>query len=752
MELTEPPESVTPQSRPVSDTAGNVNGRDIDESVLDDTRSSSLSDIDDSLDNDQLDDESPKPEKFASEIDSEAETERIDDSPNHPRNRASIVLSAGAFETSPSKLAQSTTYDELNDEEGDETEASPSKPQRQANSNGIAPPDDVATADGSELLSASLEAINKKRKRLALEEDTGAEPSEDEPLRKRRGSVPVDGTASKSLPDLSLTLASGDTSQKNGEASTDETPAADETQSLDARISGLKGKRGKKGKRKGRAARSLYDDQERESATPAGDQDLNGVADEQPGEDEEHVEGVVEAEDAEAISKAEEEIMKKSTAMDLLISLERQFATLRDRIYDERIANLNSELAQLNEENPTHPEFLRQLGIIEQYRDDKIKYEKALYEYKLSSLVNKSLADRCQTNSSYFQHARDVREKFLDEASEHHYRIQQDRFQNTEASPDFSIPFPIRRSQQVAQQTAYNKEVSVLSGYAKFVGFPAAPALRGVRQHEVEDDFLKMGIGPRPQNPPAPTFSQPLFPRSALASSSLLRPAAAEEFLEQTPWANPQHSTHEQYLQQLQQSRLAEQQRTENPFSTPAAQQRIVDLSAPNGSASTIPEHPSAPNSSAANTPQVPDQDRALQSQRLHTTATDSPYSRHPEADEADRNSGYHSLASSPLDVRKPSNARRPQARNTPGRRSPAPPSSEGPATRDNPQSPPTSSARLGRFGAPPRREPSPQLPPSNPDLLSSSSARQRSTPLSSMHQAAGITAGGSGRSRMGAR
>ncbi|KAG5300945.1 transcriptional regulatory protein DEP1 [Histoplasma ohiense] len=798
MDSVEPAESITPQSAFAAN--GGANGRDTEYSIADDARSSSLSDLDDALDNDHLDIESPKLEKLASEIDSEAETERIEESPSHPRNRTNIVLNAGIFETSPSKLAQSTTYDELNDDEDDEPETSPSKLRRKASTNGVLATDNVATTDGRELLNASLETINKKRKRLDSEGDVSPESGEEEPLRKRRGSVPVSGTASKSLPDFPPTPTIAEALQKTGETSPDETPVAEETQSLDARAPVSRGKRGKKGKRKGRNVKQAYDDAEAESvpAPEDAEQDVNGLADEQVAEEEEQAEPVDEADDTEVVSKAEEELMKKSTAMDLLVTLERQFATLRDRIYDERIANLNNELSQLTEENATHPEYLRQLSIIENYRDDKIKYERTLFKYKLSSLFNKSQAERCQTNSSYFQRAREVREKYLDDASSLHYRIQQDRFQNAEASPNFFISFPTRRSQQIAQQTAYNKEVSILSGVAKYVGFPAAPAILPARQNETDEDLAKMGIDPRSINAPH-SFPRPSLPRSTFTTtpSTTARPGAAEEFLEHTPWANPQHSSHEQYLQQLQQIRMNEEQhRAENVYATPAAQQRVVDLHAPNGSASTIPDHASAPNSSATKTPQDVEQDRIRQphhnNNRALIAANESPFAHHPKPDEAERISGFRSQSSSPLDLRKPNNPRRPQSRTISDQRSPShaqhhrnTPSEVGlhqssSATRDNNynnnthinsnnntsnnlQSSPPTSARLGLFGAPPpsRRDPSPQPPTSasgpNPELLSSSSsgataARQRSTPLNSMHQAAGITAGGSGRSRMGAR
>jgi hypothetical protein len=36
---------------------------------------------------------------------------------------------------------------------------------------------------------------------------------------------------------------------------------------------------------------------------------------------------------------------------------------------------------------------------------------------------------------------------------------------------------------------AYNKEVSILSGVAKYQGFPAAPDIRGATEDQVENDF-----------------------------------------------------------------------------------------------------------------------------------------------------------------------------------------------------------------------------------------------------------------------
>lgn len=164
------------------------------------------------------------------------------------------------------------------------------------------------------------------------------------------------------------------------------------------------------------------------------------------------------------------------------------------RLYDERIASLNNELAQLSGPKPTHLELLRQIQCIRQYRDEKFEVEQKLLVFKIGALKRKSVAERSQIHSAYFQTIRDIRERHLEKASEFFHRIQRDRFKTDDIIPNYSIPFPTRRSQQITQQTAYNKEVSILSGIAKYVGFPAAPDLGGARPTELDDDMEKMGV------------------------------------------------------------------------------------------------------------------------------------------------------------------------------------------------------------------------------------------------------------------
>ena len=167
---------------------------------------------------------------------------------------------------------------------------------------------------------------------------------------------------------------------------------------------------------------------------------------------------------------------------------------IRPRLYDERISALQTELAQAKAAKPTHPELLRQLQCIQDHRDQKKVNEVRLWEYKVESLRKTSVAQKSIIDSSYFQHVRDIREKVLEQANESFCKIQNDRFRSEDSVTNYWVPFSTQRGTQVAEQTAYNKEISILSGMAKYLGFPAAPELETAREPELEDDLSKMGV------------------------------------------------------------------------------------------------------------------------------------------------------------------------------------------------------------------------------------------------------------------
>lgn len=170
--------------------------------------------------------------------------------------------------------------------------------------------------------------------------------------------------------------------------------------------------------------------------------------------------------------------------------LAEQFAALRSSIHSEKIAEAEAELAQLQQPHPIHPEFIRQLQAVTARRDTKIQQEMKLHEYKKETLRHSTLASRAQLLSQYMQDAREVRERILYELGKQWYDIQKERrAMQADDLDSFGQVFSTKRSVQVRQQAKYNTEVSILSGIAKYVGFPAAPEIVGMPPKDIHDDM-----------------------------------------------------------------------------------------------------------------------------------------------------------------------------------------------------------------------------------------------------------------------
>jgi Sds3-like len=274
------------------------------------------------------------------------------------------------------------------------------------------------------------------------------------------------------------------------------------------------------------------------------------------------------------------------------------------RLFADRNTQLNRELSRIQSDPPTHPEYLSMVKAVDRLRNERIDHAKTLYRYKLQALQRKAVVTRATLQSQYMQRIREQRDKCLEQASEEWYQIQRER-RNFDTDKDAPLThFTGERPQWVAAQTAYNTEVSILSGVAKYVGFPAAPEIRGATSAEMDEDLRKMGVCARNLTPldnadllQISRQTAPSVVSAALPPVGKPKSGAEEQFIAETAWANPQHQQ-SQYLTNVHRQ-ISNNLRPASPVSTPAAQKRSTDP-APNGSASTVPVHPS---SSLAPTP-----------------------------------------------------------------------------------------------------------------------------------------------------
>jgi hypothetical protein len=613
----------------------------------DDDRSSSLSELDDEEGPDTADSDADADEDAdgADQLsvvdgDSEAETERLEISPDKaPRKKS--------FGATPSKLAQTASLTERPEIESLTDSGSSLSSDDESDDLSDAP------ADEDEVPQSQFENRSPVKRKREADEEEDAEQQE-RSRRRRTGSIASDEAKSDPESDaegLPTPPSREASAEPDAEVAVVEDPEAEDEEpeeEEDEDEQKVDSNEEIKEKPRGRVRSSRRLGKEETVPEEEADVDEEAEVDEQSDE--------VEVDDAEAAAKSEEEQAKRLAAMEALTHLERHFAVLRDRLYDERIAAINNDLAQLAESVPTHPELLKQLEVVRKHRDDKFEVEQKLLVYKIGALKNKSIAERSQIHSAYYQTVRDIREKHLERLSEHFYRIQRDRFKSETAMPSYVIPFPERRSKRITQQTAYNKEVSILSGVAKYVGFPAAPDLAQSHAKELEDDLQKMGVShfytPTESFTDRSQLSTHLRARPQRMTSvfgTVMAPSAEEQFLEKNPWANPQHPMHRLGItNQGLNSGLGES------YLTPSHQQRIADL--PVGSASTIVEHPSAPASSNFNTPHDPanNQNETLNGILNHRVHSISPLdTRRPAPEpEAEPQAEDRGQNSSPLTAR----------------------------------------------------------------------------------------------------
>lgn len=611
--------SMGPQTVSSADIEHATGGEDVEKlQAEEDDRSSSLSELGDRAGIEHS-------SRAGSEAnDTEAETERLEDSPRKQRRHRDVVLTStnGTYgdppnqsvaQTLPERIASrgQSSAGNISTEMVDRASGPRSDGERLEQTSDISSLEDSCEESGKAL--SSTLSIPMKRKRSSFEEDSASDQDTmQEPSTKVMKLF--DNDAAEASAKLDAEIASDARAVDSDLQVTADMAISPSNEDQRRKPQAMPKQKHKKGKRKGK--RTPDDEPTNGENAGSGAEstvDHGGNAEAMYSNDEDgQMENMAEGVETENPAKMEE-LVEKKFAMDSLSAIEKCFARLRDKIYEERIAQCNQELAVLEQHVPIHPELLAMKEAIDQRRDQKVEYENNLMKFKLMTLQRESIANKAQAHSQYMQTVREVRDSYLESLNKKYYQVQRERRGCEGDVPDYMYTFTTKRSQQITHQTAYNTEVSILAGVAKYVGFPAAPEISSARSKEIDDDLRSMGIASgaaqNAQNHHAPLRAN----LPATASFPRQRPGAEEHFLEQNAWANPQHPAHHQQRIHRQVSGLS---RAATPSSTPAGQRRVVDLTEPQGSASTIAEPQSGPNSSMAPTPATGEAPRPVQSGR----------------------------------------------------------------------------------------------------------------------------------------
>ncbi|KAF1986196.1 hypothetical protein K402DRAFT_394052 [Aulographum hederae CBS 113979] len=521
----------------------------------------------------------------AAEDDSEAETERLEVTPQSVRKVTEGADSRDIITRTPSKLAQEVDMDEDSDVPvSPTTRLDPLASTTTINDDAIETVNDNMEGSGSPS-DREHGSGSRKRKRSSGDVSSLSDISDiDMPAAKRShsekdGMSRVDVFAveepAKELRADPADVVDDAIIEDEPEADDEEAELEDEATAAPVPIP--KTSKFGKGKKKGKKGR-LPEAAEAVGGTPAPDAEVDDTI--SPDNEEE-----------DANEQADETAAERKQALDSFEGIKKQFIAFRERHVNESLAQVTRELELLQEPNSVHPDYVAMLKCIDQRRDDKIKHEDILLKYELGALKKRTVAERGQHLGQYFQTARDEREKAIEKCQKHQYALQRDRRRWGADDRNYTYMYNPDRSVQLQRQIAYNLEVSILAGVAKHVGFPAGPELKPLDPAEIEADLREMNIQPAAPVPtPAP--APPPFARQPFLHQPSADQAAAEnEFIEQTPWANPQLA----YMQggAPQPPRF----HTGSIFSTPATNGRHVVV---NGSGSTVEMVSNPPSSAVA--------------------------------------------------------------------------------------------------------------------------------------------------------
>ncbi|TQN69002.1 Transcriptional regulatory protein DEP1 [Colletotrichum shisoi] len=516
--------------------------------------SSPLSDVEDkdgegeSLDGMQLDhtgedaDEALDSDSNLSEAnDTEAETERLYDTPQAQRHKDVVVNQFNdgqVFDRTPSKLQKTFSIDAIDDGDDESLsdrddvsmtsshldEASPSKPKKSTELPSTE--DDFENAD------------SKKRKRSPVAESS--EPGQ--PARKRTGSVvPQEQDRDKNDVDMheddvpSTLSHTGDHSATEDNAP--ELPPTKRGLSRDGHSPVKDSQITKKITRNGsRRKDHALEAHEHEGDDGDGRDDSRGDKDWGPHADD-HIEH--EGDDDAEASKNDEEFERKRAAVEEWADLEEKFVVFRERLYKDRLERLEQEEQSLQAEPPSHPEYLNMKQCLDERLDKKLRNIEKEYELSVEALERLAVARRAQIWNQFYQGARESRSKMLEHLNKEWYETQNAR-RSAHSVPDYGLLFPANPTQRTRNAVAYNSEVSFLAGLAKHEGFPAVPPMRGANGSEIEDDLEAMK---RTSKSRQRSIMQPMEDYQAVAFGGNLGPAG-EQFIKDTPWANPNHIAH----------------------------------------------------------------------------------------------------------------------------------------------------------------------------------------------------------------
>ncbi|KAG0210789.1 hypothetical protein BGX33_004711 [Mortierella sp. NVP41] len=179
-------------------------------------------------------------------------------------------------------------------------------------------------------------------------------------------------------------------------------------------------------------------------------------------------------------------------ALEALTSIEVEFANLRDKMYEERMAELDREVEMIND--GTHPELSSLMQEIEQKREHRLHIADMRRKYKQDIAQNAFDVSEYQSYCTFQSARRNVRTQMVNDLGKKQRQLILELTLSSDArkrkvtatTPDKTALIRARKHKRV--------EVNELKVISEKRGFPTSNTLPMISQADLQDDFALMGL------------------------------------------------------------------------------------------------------------------------------------------------------------------------------------------------------------------------------------------------------------------
>lgn len=195
--------------------------------------------------------------------------------------------------------------------------------------------------------------------------------------------------------------------------------------------------------------------------------------------------------DSEIAENDEDYQQRHKEALDALTHIELEFARLRDKMYQEKMSELNDEALMIA--NGTHPELVSLMAEIEEKKGKRISSAEAWREHQYANFKKQYEGFEYQANIHFMSQKNALRRDLLSDIHNKKWSMENERKKLNEVSTDRLLLFPDGR-EMMLHKRELKEETSELSEMKETIGFPMAPNPKGLNSQDIDEDLRLLGI------------------------------------------------------------------------------------------------------------------------------------------------------------------------------------------------------------------------------------------------------------------